>query len=757
MEETEMNDMADNLDKYIKMQQAASAAVSGRDPFAPQNPQYQNSHSSNFRRNSYSRSDSNSFAEPQNQYAGYQGYSGASAPQNGYPGSNTQYQGYSGAFAPQNSYHGGSSDPYSAGTVQPIDTNQYRTLDIKPLTITQFKQLVTNALDNYFADTMTIIGEISNFRAWNNTIYYFSLSDGSNTAEFTMPVKYADPLIRQTGLKDGMQVIVQALKPRYRRTGRLQIDVTRITPVGAGILEQQLQMLKERLAKEGLFAPEHKKPIPLFPKTVGVITSPSGDVIHDIYTNLFEKFPSINLIIYPATVQGDSAPDSLTRALNLANYRNECDVIIIARGGGSFEDLFCFNDERLVRAIYNSRIPVISAVGHETDTTLCDFAADLRVATPTHAATCIAQNYENALNNITSCEKFLQNKMGEILRSKRELTDNFLKNLYALTPRHRIENSRNMLDKKLAELIGTMGDIFRIKRDTVNTCGSNVYRFGIESNISGKIREVGNLHNRLLTFASARLTSSGNRLDELTRTLGNNNPLYRIQNLKTGLNSAAGLLEKNLISKVNSRRIGIEEISNRISRSGIETKISAYHGQINNSVHQLIQLINTIRNTAFKNLTEFEKALNSLNPQNRISRYEISLNTLSGALDRLATRLLNDKRQELNSLNTEVSKYDIASRISSYKNEVIELTNRMYQEINERINRHYRDLEKLANNMNRKNPLADPRFYKTTTMHNGQALSSASSVKKGDRLITLLHDGEIESTVTEITQKKDNS
>ena len=199
------------------------------------------------------------------------------------------------------------------------------------------------------------------------------------------------------------------------------------------------------------------------------------------------------------------------------------------------------------------------------------------------------------------------------------------------------------------------------------------------------------------------------------------------------------------------------EISNRISRSGIETKISAYHGQINNSVHQLIQLINTIRNTAFKNLTEFEKALNSLNPQNRISRYEISLNTLSGALDRLATRLLNDKRQELNSLNTEVSKYDIASRISSYKNEVIELTNRMYQEINERINRLYRDLEKLANNMNRKNPLADPRFYKTTTTHNGQALSSASSVKKGDRLITLLHDGEIESTVTEITQKKDNS
>ena len=254
MEETEMNDMADNLDKYIKMQQAASAAVSGRDPFAPQNPQYQNSHGSNFRRNGYSRSDSNSFAEPKNQYAGYQGYSGA--------------------FAPQNSYHGGSSDPYSAGTVQPIDTNQYRTLDIKPLTITQFKQLVTNALDNYFADTMTIIGEISNFRAWNNTIYYFSLSDGSNTAEFTMPVKYADPLIRQTGLKDGMQVIVHALKPRYRRTGRLQIDVTRITPVGAGILEQQLQMLKERLAKERLFAHENKKPIPLFTKTVGVITSP---------------------------------------------------------------------------------------------------------------------------------------------------------------------------------------------------------------------------------------------------------------------------------------------------------------------------------------------------------------------------------------------------------------------------------------------------------------------------------------------------
>lgn len=230
-----------------------------------------------------------------------------------------------------------------------------------------------------------ISGEISNFTNHYRTGHlYFTLKDDSAAVRAVMFNSSAKRLKFMP--EDGMKVIARGRVSVYEASGQYQLYVDDMQPDGVGALNLAYEQLKEKLQKEGLFSEHHKKPLPPYPEKVGVITSPTGAAVRDIINVLGRRFPYAEIVFCPVLVQGEGAHLQLTDAVNLFNSERAADVIIIGRGGGSIEDLWEFNDEGLARAIYNSEIPVISAVGHETDFTICDFVADMRAPTPSAAA-----------------------------------------------------------------------------------------------------------------------------------------------------------------------------------------------------------------------------------------------------------------------------------------------------------------------------------------------------------------------------------
>lgn len=260
------------------------------------------------------------------------------------------------------------------------------------------KYLTVTALNRYIAykfDTDNALrsvylkGEISNFRISGGHLY-FSLKD--ETSEIRAIMFASQARILKFMPADGMTVLVEARVTVYQKNGTYSLTVNSMNEVGLGEYYLNFLKLKEKLQKEGLFDEEKKLPLPEFPKNVGVITSATGDAINDILTTIQKRFPLTKVYLYPALVQGTEAPKSLIRQIERANADHLCDVLIIARGGGSAEDLSCFNDEELARTIFGSKIPTVSGVGHEADFTICDFVASRRAPTPTGAAVLVTRD-----------------------------------------------------------------------------------------------------------------------------------------------------------------------------------------------------------------------------------------------------------------------------------------------------------------------------------------------------------------------------
>ena len=245
---------------------------------------------------------------------------------------------------------------------------------------------------------ISIRGEITNFKAHYTGHYYFTLKDENSTIKCVMFKGYAQFVKFKPA--DGMKVVINGQVSSYERDGVYQIYCKSMSPEGLGDLYLAYEQLKEKLSKEGLFDESKKKKIPFLPKRVGVITSKTGAVIRDIINVSTRRYPNVDLLIYPAAVQGVNVASTVIQGLRTFENLNNVDVIIIARGGGSFEDLFGFNDEELAREIYNCNIPVVSAVGHETDFTICDFVSDLRAPTPSAAAELVYPMYSDIVNRI---------------------------------------------------------------------------------------------------------------------------------------------------------------------------------------------------------------------------------------------------------------------------------------------------------------------------------------------------------------------
>lgn len=312
------------------------------------------------------------------------------------------------------------------------------------LTVSKLNRLARSVLESEIGQVW-LTGEISNFVAASSGHWYFTLKDskaqvraamfrGANTRVVSRP-------------KEGDKVLVRANVGLYEPRGDYQLVVDFLEPEGEGRLKQEFEKLKIKLAAEGLFSQQAKKPLPKAITRVGVVTSSTGAALHDILTVLARRNPAIRVILYPTLVQGEQAAESIIRAVASAQRRNEVDVLIVGRGGGSLEDLWCFNNEKLARVLFASEIPVISAVGHEIDVTIADFVADLRAPTPSAAAEMVSADSLEVLHNIAAFQQRLIKSFNSITRAYQHRIEIANHRLRQTHPENQIQQQYQRLDR----------------------------------------------------------------------------------------------------------------------------------------------------------------------------------------------------------------------------------------------------------------------------------------------------------------------
>ena len=308
------------------------------------------------------------------------------------------------------------------------------------LTVSQLNFYIKSLMDSDpRLSGVFISGEISNLTDhYRSGHIYLSLKDDKSVIKAVIFAGNAARLKFRP--ENGMKVIARGRVSLYEATGQYQLYIDDLQPLGAGALAMAFEQLKNRLEKEGLFLQSAKKPLPLYPKTVGVITSPTGAAVEDIKSILLKRWPPINIIIYPSLVQGEEAPKQLVQGIKYFSETKCADVVIIGRGGGSAEDLWAFNSEELARAIFDCTVPVISAVGHETDFTICDFVADVREHTPSAAAKRAVPDIFEERNRLASLAKSLNGYTSKNLSHKEIVLEKIQDKMYAYGPEREIRN-----------------------------------------------------------------------------------------------------------------------------------------------------------------------------------------------------------------------------------------------------------------------------------------------------------------------------
>ncbi|EKN3346281.1 exodeoxyribonuclease VII large subunit [Yersinia ruckeri] len=311
-------------------------------------------------------------------------------------------------------------------------------------TVSRLNQTVRQLLEMEMGQ-IWLTAEISNFSQPASGHWYFTLKDDRAQVRCAM-FRNSN---RRTTFKpqNGQMVLVRASITLYEPRGDYQLIAESMQPAGDGLLQQQFEQLKARLAAEGLFDALHKQPLPAPAKRVGVITSASGAALHDVLQVLQRRDPSLPVVIYPTSVQGAEAPMQIVRAIEMANQRAECDVLIVGRGGGSLEDLWSFNDERVARAIFASQIPIVSAVGHETDVTIADFVADLRAPTPSAAAEMISRNQVELVRQIQAQQQRMEMAMDYYLAQRHQQFTRLHHRLQQQHPHLRLARQQTLLLK----------------------------------------------------------------------------------------------------------------------------------------------------------------------------------------------------------------------------------------------------------------------------------------------------------------------
>ncbi|MGY3766526.1 exodeoxyribonuclease VII large subunit [Vagococcus vulneris] len=395
------------------------------------------------------------------------------------------------------------------------------------LTVTALTKYLKRKFDaDPYLERVFLTGEISNFRYRPNAHQYFSLKDDKAKLSAVMFKQAAGQLKFKP--EEGMKVLVVGRVSLYEASGNYQIYVEHMEPDGKGALYQALEQRKAELLKEGLFNPDFKQSLPKFPKKIGIVTSPSGAVIRDIITTVRRRYPIVQLVLYPTVVQGDQAAADIVKQIKRADESSEFDTLIVGRGGGSIEDLWPFNEEAVVRAIFEAHTPIISSVGHETDVTLSDLAADVRAATPTAAAELAVPVLTEELVKISDRKRRLLQVMTREIQKKRAVLDRLNASFIFRQPQRlyepyalKVDNLKKELEKQLTQKI-------TLDKQGYTNLNQQLHLNSPAHRLNQAVQTVEYLNQRLINGMNKYMTMQQDRFSDATNQLDILSPLRTI-------------------------------------------------------------------------------------------------------------------------------------------------------------------------------------------------------------------------------------
>lgn len=376
---------------------------------------------------------------------------------------------------------------------------------------------VRTELERSFTDTY-VEGEVSNYRPAESGHVYFTLKDGS--AQLRVVLWRSQARLLRFRPENGMQVIIRGRVTVYEERGELQLQAEFIEPKGAGALQLAFEQLKAKLAAEGLFDADRKKPLPALPRRIGVVTSSRAAALRDILNILQRRHESVNVLIYPAQVQGEAAAAEVSAGVRYLNRHGMVDVIIVARGGGSLEDLFAFNNEGLARTIADSKVPVISAIGHETDFTICDFVADKRAATPSEAAEIVVAAKHELDDRLLAFHKRLLKALQYRLLLARTALSRLTQHPSFARMKDSIARREQRLDDRLHRMVRAEAQILTRIRRELETLDSRLRHHDMRIRLGNVRRELSDRDAALATAMSDFLAMRRERLTQPVASLG---------------------------------------------------------------------------------------------------------------------------------------------------------------------------------------------------------------------------------------------
>ena len=410
-------------------------------------------------------------------------------------------------------------------------------------------------------------GEISNLSRPGSGHWYFTLKDEAAQVRCAM-FRNRNMLLRFSP-DNGMQVLVRARISLYEARGEYQVIVEHMEEAGDGALRRAFEILKQRLQAEGLFKSEHKKPLPPFPQQIGVITSPTGAAIRDILTTIKRRFPGLPVIVYPVAVQGAGSAEQIAKMIGIAGQRNECDILILARGGGSLEDLWSFNEEIVARAIHHCPLPIVSGIGHEIDFTIADFVADQRAPTPTAAAELITPNQYELRQRLQHLDaRLLHLLQVRLQRSKEKL--HWLSR-HIQHPGRRVQDWSQRLDETQIRLSNAMMHQLRHRLARVAQLHTQLQGCNPITRLQAYQKQLAFLQQRTSTAVAHQLERKSRSLVNLVRTLDTVSPLATLQR---GYAIVTSETDKRILRSVAQVQTG-DHIRARLARGQLLCKVES--------------------------------------------------------------------------------------------------------------------------------------------------------------------------------------
>jgi len=398
-------------------------------------------------------------------------------------------------------------------------------MDQEYLTVTQLTRYVKRKFDyDPYLERVFVKGEISNYNPKRrNRHQYFSIKDQG--AKLSAVLFFSEQQKLTVDLEEGMSVLAVGRLSVYEKTGSYQLYIDHIEPEGLGQLYAAYEQTKKKLTEAGWFDADLKKPLKRFPKKIGIITSQSGAVIRDIQTTIERRFPIVELYLFPTVVQGDKAADSIVKSLERADQEYDLDTLIVGRGGGSFEDLFPFNEEKVALSIARARTPVISSVGHETDTTLADLAADVRAATPTAAAELAVPVLTEEVGKIDQNRQRVMQATTTIIKREKERVNRLEQSYIFRQPRRLYDGYSQNLDQLTDQLVRLTDDQLKENKYRVQLLERELKSFDPNAQVKQASVNLNQLTNQLMKAAEQQVKTEHNAVDAMIQSLDHLSPL----------------------------------------------------------------------------------------------------------------------------------------------------------------------------------------------------------------------------------------